>query len=149
MILPATTDRVPLNSSFEANRMIEAQTEANINRHRHDTPAQLAARIRELEEEWDIERTLEANAATAVLVGVGLGLFVNRKFFALPGVVAGFLLQHALQGWCPPLPLFRQMGVRTQSEIDREIYALKALRGDFQRVDAKKGAGAAMDAVVR
>lgn len=149
MILPATTDRVPLNSSLEANRMIESQTEANINRHRRDTPAQIAARIRELEEEWDIERMLEANAATAVLVGVGLGLFVNRKFFVLSGVVAGFLLQHALQGWCPPLPLFRRLGVRTQSEIDREIYALKALRGDFQRVDVNKGAGAAMDAVVK
>ena len=149
MILPATTDRVPLNSTLAANRRIEAQTEANINRHRHDTPAQLSARIRELEEEWDIERTLEANAATAVLVGVGLGLFVNRKFFALPGVVAGFLLQHALQGWCPPLPAFRSFGVRTQSEIDREIYALKAIRGDFQRVDAHRSAGAAMDAVVK
>lgn len=149
MNLPATTDRVPLNSSMEANRRIEAQTEANINRHRHDSPAQLAKRIRELEEEWDIERTLEANAAGVVLLGVGLGLLVNKRFFVLPGLVAGFLMQHALQGWCPPLPVFRHLGVRTQSEIDREIYALKAIRGDFRRVDGSKGAGAAMDAVVR
>jgi hypothetical protein len=50
--------------------------------------------------------------------------------------VATFLLQHALQGWCPPVPLFRSLGVRTASEIDEERYALKALRGDFEDVPA-------------
>ena len=32
---------------------------------------------------------------------------------------------------CPPVPLFRRIGIRTQSEIELERYALKALRGDF------------------
>ena len=50
--------------------------------------------------------------------------------------MTGFLLQHALQGWCPPVPVFRRLGVRTTAEIDRERYALKALRGDFGRYDA-------------
>jgi hypothetical protein len=49
-------------------------------------------------------------------------------------VVAGFLLQHAVQGWCPPVPLFRRLGFRTAAEIDYERYALKALRGDFRNV---------------
>src|SRR6187551_1644222 len=110
MILPATTDRVPMNSSEYANRMIEEQTEANLRAHRNDSPERLSQRIRELEEEWDIERTLEANAAGAVLLGVGLGALVDRRFFALPGLVAAFLMQHALQGWCPPLPMFRALG---------------------------------------
>jgi len=34
-------------------------------------------------------------------------------------------LQHGLQGWCPPLPLLRRLGIRTRGEIDREKYALK------------------------
>jgi len=63
-----------------------------------------------------------------------LGATVDRRFFALPAVVAGFLLQHALQGWCPPLPVFRRLGFRTQAEMERERYALKALRGDFEKV---------------
>lgn len=149
MILPATTDRVPMNSSEYANGMIVEQTEANIRAHRNDSPQQLTQRIRELEEEWDVERTLEANAAGVVLLGVGLGALVDRRFFVIPGIVAGFLMQHALQGWCPPLPVFRAWGVRTQSEIDREIYALKAIRGDFQTIAASKNAEAAMNAVVR
>ena len=49
-------------------------------------------------------------------------------------VVGGFLLQHAVQGWCPPLPIFRRGGVRTQAEIEQERYALKAIRGDFEQM---------------
>jgi hypothetical protein len=41
---------------------------------------------------------------------------------------------HAVQGWCPPVPVLRKMGIRTRSEIDREKFALKVLRGDFQDV---------------
>lgn len=149
MILPSTTDRVPLNSTEAANCRIMERTEANIKAYRSASAQQLTRRIKELEEEWDIERTLEANAAGVVLMGVGLGTFVDRRFFALPGLVAGFLLQHALQGWCPPLPIFRHLGVRTQSEIDREIYALKVLRGDFRTMDGSQNSSAVMNAVVR
>ena len=52
----------------------------------------------------------------------------------LPLVVSGFLLQHAIQGWCPPLPVFRKLGFRTRAEIEQERYALKLLRGDFSEI---------------
>ena len=45
--------------------------------------------------------------------------------------VLGFLFQHAIQGWCPPVPVLRRFGVRTAAEIEEERYALKLLRGDF------------------
>lgn len=32
--------------------------------------------------------------------------------------------------------VLRRLGFRTSTEIDRERYALKALRGDFRRLDA-------------
>jgi hypothetical protein len=32
------------------------------------------------------------------------------------------------------IPALRRTGIRTRSEIDREIYALKAARGDFKIV---------------
>jgi hypothetical protein len=43
---------------------------------------------------------------------------------------------HAVQGWCPPVPVLRRLGFRTASEIDHERYALKALRGDFEKFGA-------------
>lgn len=133
--LPSTIERVPLNTAQEDNERIWQQTDQNVFRIARQGRAAIDRRLQELEEEWDIERLLETNAATAMLVGVTLGTAVDKRFFALPALVAGFLLQHAVQGWCPPVPLFRRWGFRTQSEIDEERYALKVLRGDFHGVE--------------
>jgi hypothetical protein len=137
-MLPNTVDRVPNQTCDSVNDRIRRQTEENIARLKQAGPAAIARRLQELDEEWDIERTLEANAATASLIGVTLGATVDRRWFALPAVVGVFLLQHALQGWCPPLPVFRRAGFRTASEIDYERYALKALRGDFDDIHPTK-----------
>ena len=45
--------------------------------------------------------------------GLGLGLWGHPGWLWLSVVVATFLLQHAVQGWCPPMPVFRLMGTRT------------------------------------
>jgi hypothetical protein len=37
------------------------------------------------------------------------------------------------------VPVLRRLGVRTMDEINEERYALKALRGDFESVDAVTG----------
>ncbi len=133
-MLPATTERVPLNTSEEHNERIRQRTEHSVSHHGHAGTPSIERRLADLEHEWDMERTLEANAATVSLIGSALGAFVDRRFFAVPVVVAGFLLQHALQGWCPPVPLFRRLGFRTQREIDEERFALKTMRGDFREV---------------
>ena len=136
-MLPSTVDRVPEHTSDAVNDHIRRQTEENVARYQNANTAEIQVRLDELDREWDVERTLEANAATACLIGLTLGATVNRKWFFFPAVVATFLLQHAVQGWCPPLPVFRRMGVRTASEIDYERYALKALRGDFEKIHSK------------
>jgi hypothetical protein len=87
--------------------------------------------LAELDYEWDIERTLEANAGSVILLGSLLGATVDRKWF-LVSTAAAFLLQHAIQGWCPPVGFFRRLGFRTATEIDYERDALKTLRGDFR-----------------
>ncbi|MEX0939559.1 MAG: hypothetical protein WDZ59_16970 [Pirellulales bacterium] len=127
-MLPSTVERVPLHTAEHVNEEIRRRTEENILCYARAGRHAIDERLQELSEEWDIERTLEANAATASLIGLGLGAFVDRRFFALPAVVAGFLLQHALQGWCPPVPVFRRLGFRTQPEIEYERYALLEAR---------------------
>jgi hypothetical protein len=136
-MIPSTAYRVPLATDQEINQRIRRQTDDNIRCYAASGAGAISGRLGELDREWDIERTLEANAAAVALIGLSLGAFVDRKFFALPAVVAGFLLQHAVQGWCPPVPLFRRLGVRTQREIEEERFALKALRGDFSHVGAE------------
>jgi hypothetical protein len=130
-MLPATTQRVSRNTAPRVNDQIRKDTERHVARFDRADPKEIRPRLLELNREWDIERFLETNASVAVLTGIALGVMVDRRFFAIPAIVAGFLLQHAVSGWCPPIPILRRLGFRTQFEIEQERYALKALRGDF------------------
>jgi hypothetical protein len=129
-MIPNTNERVPANTAEEVNARIRRATNQRL-RHFAAKPAGIDGRLRELEAEWDIERVLEANAATVALTGTVLGAAVHKRWLMLPVLVTGFLLQHAVHGWCPPLPILRRLGYRTAREIDDERVALKALRGDF------------------
>ena len=127
-IVATTATRVSANTAPEINRRIARETDARVAWLAHQGPAAIDARLRALDREWDIERCLETGASSLTLVGTVLAATVNKKWLWLPGGVAAFLLQHAIQGWCPPLPVFRRLGVRTADEINRERTALQAVK---------------------
>lgn len=133
--LPGTVERVERHTPDHVNERIYREMRKRVAECYALNDEEIDARIRELEHEWDIERTLETNAATVILAGLALGTLADRKWYLLSAAAAGFLLQHALQGWCPPLTLLRRRGVRTAKEIHAEITALRALRGDFGEPD--------------
>ena len=139
MRLPSTRERVTIHSRAWDIEKLERGMLMRL-RYYTEHPEEIGRRLGELDREWDTERILETNASSLALLGIGLGITLSRKWFILPAVVMGFLLQHALQGWCPPLPVLRRMGIRTQSEIEMERYILKALRGDFGELGLLKGA---------
>jgi hypothetical protein len=132
MHLPETTRRVEKASDEAVNARNRERLDASVARFEGLGPRAIEERLHELDREWDTERALEANAAVIALAGVTLGAFVDRRWLLLPAAVATFLLQHALQGWCPPLPVMRRLGIRTQAEIEEERTALRVLRGDFR-----------------
>jgi hypothetical protein len=128
---PAKSDgRLPVAARPRATERIQARTLHDVACYFGASDEALTERISELEREWALESVLEAKAASMVLLGLALAT-VDRRFLLLPVAAAGFLLQHALQGWCPPLPLLRRLGLRTATEIGQEILALRILRGDF------------------
>jgi hypothetical protein len=124
-------NRVRKNTSGTVNREIDERILENVKSYAGQSRNEISYRIKELEQEWDIERILEMNASALAFTGLVLGVTHNKRWFLVPGIVLPFLFQHAIQGWCPPVPVLRRLGVRTREEIDREKYALKALRGDF------------------
>jgi len=128
-VISKSADRVIRNSSHDLNRAIRDRTKRSIVYFRQH-PEEISHRLDELDTEWDIERALEAGSSTLSLLGLALGFSRGRRWFLLPLAVQGFFLQHAVQGWCPPVPILRRLGFRTPGEIERERYALKALRGD-------------------
>ena len=149
------TDRVREHTADHLNAQLDSQRLLDVAGYVGESPEVITERIAQLDTEWDVERVLEANAASLMLVSVTLGALHSRRWLALAGVVPAFLLQHAIQGWCPPLAVLRRLGVRTRGEIDAERTALKALRGDFDGVslagqmDAMSAAHLAVDAAGR
>ena len=127
----ADSERVRANTAAEINWRIDRQIEENVRRYATQSKEALSHRVSELQQEWDIERVLELMASALSLTGITLSITRNKSWIAVPGLVLSFLLVHAIQGWCPPVPILRRLGVRTREEIDRERYALKVLMETF------------------
>ena len=129
------TDRVRRNTPDEVNREIIAEIRDRLLLFKLKSREEISGRLEELDREWDVERMLETNAALFGSLGVLMAV-ARRSFLPLllTGTALGFLMQHAVQGWCPPIEVFRRAGIRTRREIDLERYALKVIRGDFEHL---------------
>lgn len=128
------TERVRRHTSPEINDRIDDGIDNAVFAFEGASRTEITKRIAELDREWDVERVLEMNASALALTGVVLAATKSPRWLLLSGGVLGFLFMHSTQGWCPPLPALRRMGIRTRAEIERERYALKCLRGDFDAV---------------
>ena len=124
MNIPSTVARTPLHTAEHLNREIRHRTEKSVARCAAAGRDSIDDRLDELDEEWDVDRTLEAVAESTFLQTLMLG--------AICRLVLAF--DHGTH--CHPIafscnPGFRHFGFRTASEIDYERYALKSVRGDF------------------
>jgi len=130
-MIPTTTERVLLNTNQRINDSITEKTRERVAHYASATPQLLEQRLRELDHEWDVDRI------TATVIGVGLvgSVLLGDASLVVTLLLSTFLLLHGLIGWSPLLLLIRRWGCRTAQEIAHERYALKALRGDFQRLD--------------
>jgi hypothetical protein len=129
--LPPTTYKVQKNTNKKINARIADKTLENIQKHQNSDKEAIDARIAKLNNEWDTERVLEMNFGALVSLSWVLGSTVSKKWFALGGLAGLFLVQHALQGWCPPLPIIRRLGIRTVDEIYKEKSALLILKNEY------------------
>jgi len=131
-MIPATSERVIQSTPSRINEAITEQMRDSVARYASASPQMLDQRLRELDREWDVERTTAMTASVLLLAGMLLAAVFGTVWLILPALIAVCLLLHALFGWS----LIRQLGCRTAREIDHERYALKALRGDFQPLAA-------------
>jgi hypothetical protein len=148
-MLTETADRVAAHTDIDIDRRIEMETDERV-RWYAKNPGEIGRRIEELDREWDIERMLQANAGAAGVIGVLMGLMRSRVWYLLSAAAGGVLIQHATEGWSPPLILLRRLGLRTAREIEHERLALKIIRGDFvdHKAGGDRGTTAAADAAL-
>lgn len=131
-MLPHTATRVEEHTAPQVNTRIHQRLQDRLAAYASaDRRRLIDQRLAELDREWDTERALQTNFALVSLAALGLAAGVNRRWLALAVAVPVFMVQHALQGWCPPLAILRRLGFRTAREINDERFALRALRGDF------------------
>ena len=131
-------DRVRDHSPQHINLRIARNIDITVQHCIREGREALVERLAEIDREWDIDRVLMANFSIAggLTYAVGLHHFLQRPFFGLGrrrtgllyvlGAQLGFLLMHASIGWCPPLLVWRRMGVRTKSQIELERSLLLA-----------------------
>jgi hypothetical protein len=130
------SDRIREITPDEQNQAIDQRAIQSLEKFKAPTREQIEQRLEQLNNEWDIEKYIEVNVSSVALTGLFMGTFFSRKWLFLSGLAAGFLMHHAIKGWCPSVKVLRFFGVRTRQEIDEEIYALKILRGDFDSISA-------------
>lgn len=130
-----TLTRVPANTAAPVNDRIWRAMEQRVAFYASH-PELVDGRLAELDREWDVERVIEVEAPSMTLTSVLLGAVANRAWLGVGVFAQSMMLVHAVQGFYPLLPLFRRAGLRTEDEVAVERYALKVLRGDFERVPA-------------
>ncbi|MFT3781875.1 MAG: hypothetical protein QM790_07655 [Nibricoccus sp.] len=127
-------DRLQREASQEVLRLLEEKTLRDIRFYAAQPSAVIDDRIRELRQEWSIDRILQFEIATIGLTTALLALVHSRKWGILTCAVTATLLIFARTRKGSAVQLLRELGFRTRAEIDREIFALKLLRGDFASV---------------
>ena len=96
----------------------------NLVHYANETEQVIQKRIRQLNKEWDTNKTLIVSGAAMALAGVVLGLTVNKKWYWLTSAVASLAVEHIFKGWSPPVSLLRAAGMRTKKEIEKERQGL-------------------------
>jgi hypothetical protein len=123
-------DRIREHSAGLVNERIDQQTRARIQEYAGASREDIGRRLAELDREWDVDRALMANFAVLGGLSLSLGLRSIRAlrkrngWLYLFGTQMGFLLMHAIVGWCPPALVFRRLGFRTSKEMGVERMAL-------------------------
>jgi hypothetical protein len=131
-------DRVRARTGQAVVASLDRKTSERVAAAVEGGPYAVAHRIWQLDQEWNVDRALMANFAIVGGLSFALGIARVRPrrrwngWLTLLTTQFGFLLGHAIVGWCPPLPVFRRLGFRTSKEIATErdwlVRQLQSLR---------------------
>jgi hypothetical protein len=124
-------DRVRAHSPTFVNRRRERELRNHVIDYAGKDEQAVAARLAELEREWDIDRALMVFFAAAGTTTLQLARRRPGFRFVLQAQL-GFLAAHAVLGWCPPTSLLRLLGFRTRPEIEAEKAAMRELLAELE-----------------
>ena len=127
---PPDHDRTRARSSDKANTRIDRLTRGVLDEV-GESPERVRQRLAALDREWDLDRALLAVFPVLGSITASNAIRSARRkgrmgfWGALLFTQLGFLLYHAVRGWCPPVAVLRPLGFRTWREICEERRALE------------------------
>jgi hypothetical protein len=137
---PPAHDLIRAHTADAVNRRIDDQTRGAL--ARLDQPEQVTARLAELDREWHLDRALIATFGVLGTLSASKTMRSLRRTGRLGGWGAlfwtqmGFLVHHAIRGWCPPVAVLRRLGFRSAQEISAERVALEKRLASHSWYDA-------------
>ncbi len=139
-------DEIRERTSTSSNQRIDRTTFATLG-ELQGSPDRIRRRLHELDREWTVDRALMMNFAIAGATTAALalrGAMRNGRingWTILLGTQLGFLAHHAMRRWCPPLPVLRRLGFRSDREIASERAALEHRLAELERPRDDRGTG--------
>jgi hypothetical protein len=118
--------------TLEHSTSVEKQIQEKINYYYYQDQEQINLRLLQLDNEMDLETYLQTETSAVNIAGLILALTSGKKWLILPFISSLFVLSNLMRGDKPPLTFLRKLGLRRRAEIEKERYALKAIRGDFK-----------------
>ena len=117
--------------TLEHSTPVEKEIQDKVNYYYHDQE-DINLRLMELDDEVDLETYLQTQSAALTIAGVVLSFTSSKKWLVLPLISSLLAVGNYIRGSNNPFNYFRKLGFRTRAEIEKERYALKAIRGDFK-----------------
>lgn len=121
---PPKRDRVRESTPAEVNREIDEIT-AHYLAAIGTEPHAIRKRLWELDREWDVDRALIGAFALVGSLTAHLAFRRRGAWRFLFWTQIGFLMHHAVRGWCLPVSVLRRLGFRSEKEIAAERIALE------------------------
>ena len=138
-------DAVRTDSPSWVNAKIDRETLATLERFKGAAPEEIEKQIDELAWEYDVSCAASLSLSAIGVAGAAIAIKYPRFVF-VPLAASGLLLLQSLPFPEPVTTLFRTLGFRSRTEIERERHALKMLRGDYERAEDDPSAKGAMTA---
>jgi hypothetical protein len=126
-------DHIRQSSPPEINKTIDRDTLDILEQYKDASPDEIHARLQELDASRDLESYVEMVGGGLAIAGALLASR-DRRMWLVPAVAGALVVAHALPMRDPLTSLLRYFGIWSRQEIEREKHALKALRGDYRRV---------------
>jgi len=121
-VVGVRSDRIRRRTFARFNERIDHRTHDKMDDAIAGGRAAIIERLHKLDRELDVERMLLG--AFGTIGGFSLAFGDRKTWKRVLRVQALFSVMQALVGWCPPVVVFRRMGIRTAREIAAERAAL-------------------------